>query len=255
MWRSLKRQVIKQNKFIVLSQEEKVRLLVKSVIVVIVLNICFYQNPIAFLELWSIGVLFYQKEKQSLLSQKKEEVRYQFREMLLLTVAGQRAGYSVENAFLNGYEDLANLYGTHSGICRMLREIRAGLTNHIAIGELWKSIADACDIVEIKEFAQVFIIARECAGNMASVLERTADTIADKTETKKEIAVVMSAKMMEQRIMNMMPFLLILYMNITSPGYFDGLYNTSKGVVTMTGCLLFYLLAYHLGEKTAKIDL
>ncbi len=255
MWKSLKRQAIRQNKFIYLMSEEKLRLVLKSILVVIVVNVCFYQNIPAFLGLWIIGVIFYEKEKGFLLSKKKEAVREQFREMLLLTVAGQRAGYSVENAFLNSYEDLANLYGAESSICKMLQEIREGIRNHIAVAELWKSIGKECDIVEIKEFAQVLAVAVQSGGRLTAVLEKTADTIADKTDTKKEIAVVMSAKNMEQKIMNIMPFALILYLNVTSPGYFAGLYHSVGGVLIMTGCLLFYLVAYLVGEKIARIEL
>ncbi len=255
MWISLKQQAIRQNKFIYLIPEEKLSLVLKSILAVIVVNICFYQNILAFMGLWSIGVIFFEKEKRLLLCRKKEEVREQFREMLLLTVAGQRAGYSVENAFLNSYEDLANLYGTESSICKILQEIREGIRNHIAVAELWKNIGKECDIAEIKEFAQVLAVAVQSGGRLTAVLEKTADTIADKTDTKKEIAVVMSAKVMEQKIMNIMPFALILYLNVTSPGYFAGLYHSVSGVLIMTGCLLFYLVAYLVGEKIARIEL
>ena len=255
MWKSLRQQVVRQNKFIYLFPEEKVKLVLKSLLAVIVVNVCFYQNILAFLGLWSIGIVFYEKEKRLVLSRKEEAAREQFREMLLLTVTGQRAGYSVENAFLNSYEDLANLYGAESSICKMLQEIREGIRNHIAIAELWKRIGEECDIVEIKEFAQVLEVAVQSGGRQASVLEKTADTIADKTDTKKEIAVVMSAKVLEQKVMNIMPFGLILYLNVTSPGYFEGLYHSVGGVFIMTGCLLFYLMAYFIGEKTARIEL
>ncbi len=255
MWKNLKRQDIKQNRFVFLLPKEKIMLLIKAIAIVIAINICFYQNPAAFLWLWCIGVFFYQKESCWLLFKKKEAIRGQFRELLLLTVAGQKAGYGVENAFLNGYEDLANLYGADSGICKMLQEIQTGLENHIAIGELWKSIGEECEIVEIKEFAGVLMIAVQSGGKMIAVMERTADTIADKADTKTEIAVVMRAKVMEQKIMNGMPLGIILYMNVTSPGYFGGLYHSVKGTVLMTGCLLFYCVAYVIGEKTAQIDL
>ncbi len=255
MWKSLRQQDLKSNKFIFFSSKEKYLLMLKSALVVVIINICFYRHMGAFFLLWTVGVFFYYKEKQQLLQKKKEEIRQQFKEMLFLTVAGQRAGYSVENAFLNGYDNLCHLYGENSGICRMLREVKAGLMNHIAIGELWKSISEECNIVEIREFSQVFTIAKESGGNMATILENTAERIADKAETKKEIAVVMSARRMEQKIMNVMPFGLLLYMNVTSPGYFDGLYGSVAGVIVMTGCLLFYLTAYFLGDKAAGIEI
>ena len=255
MWKNLKQRDLKSERLIFLSGREKQILVIKSVLVMVVINSCFYRELIAFLPLLLIGYGYYRKEERVCLREKQEETRQQFKEMLFLTVAGLRAGYSAENAFLKSYDDLQNLYGEESSICRMLRALRAGLSNHMAAADLWKSIGQESRIVEISEFAEVFVIAKESGGNMAAILESTAETIADKTETKKEIAVMMSARRLEQKIMNVMPFLLIFYINLTSPGYFDGLYGSVFGAVIMTGCLLVYLTAYLWGEKISRIEI
>ena len=46
-----------------------------------------------------------------------------------------------------------------------------------------------------------------------------------------------------------MPFLFLLYINMTYPGYFDGLYHNLQGIAVMTGCLTMYLAAVILGDK------
>ena len=186
MWRNLKMRVFRKSSYISFNGWERGLLFLKGLACMLVLNYCFYRKMIAFLFLWLPALFFAAKEAERLRNRKREEIRQQFKEMLSLTAAGQRAGYAVENAFLSGYDDLVHLFGQQSAICKMLRKIQAGMENHLAIGPLWKTIGDDCDIVEIREFAQVFSIAKESGGNMVGILESTASLIADKTETKKE---------------------------------------------------------------------
>lgn len=254
MKKSLKRQEYQFSHFIRISAKEELLLIGKSILVVFMIDYCFYQSYAALLFLSLPGFCFYRMERKDLLHRKKEEIRQQFKEMLLLAVTGQKAGYSVENALLNSYEDMENLYGKDSGICRMLREIRAGLSNNRKASKLWERIGESCDIEEIREFASVFDIARESSGNIDAVMERTSRTIENRAETKKEIETLLSARKLEQKIMNVMPFLLIFYISVTSPGYFDRFYHTVQGVSIMTVCLLIYLCAYIMGAKIAAIE-
>lgn len=253
MWKNLKRRDLYREKFIGADRKEKLLLYLKGMVMVLLINYCFYQSIIAFLPLSALFAFFYQTEKKELLRRKKEETRQQFKEMLLLTVTGQKAGYSVENAFVNSYDDMANLYGQDSGICRMLTELRTGLSNNCGPETILKSIGEAVDIAEIREFAAVFAIAKASGGNMTTVMERTAENIGCRAETQKEIETLLSARKLEQKIMNIMPFFLILYINVTSPGYFDGLYHSAQGAAVMTFCLTLYLAAYLLGVKIADI--
>ena len=73
--------------------------------------------------------------------------------------------------------------------------------------------------------------------------------IGQKIELQQEIAVMLSGKQMEQNIMKMMPFGILLYIGLTDQGYFDVLYHNWQGVALMTGCLAIYLLAYYIGER------
>lgn len=254
MWKNLKRQAAWKDKLLQLSFRENLVLFLKSVLVMILLNYCFYQSLIAFFPLSFIGVLFFMMERKEQLHKKKEELRWQFKEMLLLTVNGQKAGYSVENAFLGGHGDLVNLYGENSSICKMLAELKAGLENQLSAAKLWKKMSENCDISEIKEFAEVFAIAKESGGNMVSIMERTSQSIESRVETQKEIETLLSARKLELKIMNMMPFLLMAYISATSPSYFAGFYHTLEGTALMTFCLFLYLAAYIIGLKIAAIE-
>ena len=47
-----------------------------------------------------------------------------------------------------------------------------------------------------------------------------------------------AAKRYEQSFMNVLPFLIILYIDITSDGFLDVMYQTLTGRIIMTVCLL-----------------
>ena len=49
--------------------------------------------------------------------------------------------------------------------------------------------------------------------------------------------------------MNVVPLVILLYLNLTSPGYFDVLYGNVSGICIMSVCLLVYLAAYALSEQ------
>ncbi|MCM1135184.1 MAG: hypothetical protein NC400_06365 [Clostridium sp.] len=242
-----------ENSLMPFTSSEKRILLIKSILAVCILNYFFYRAFWAFLPLSGIGYLYFQMEKKALRIKKKELVREQFKELLLMVSTGQKAGFSAENAFLSSYGDIKTLYGKDSSICRILRILQSGKENNIAFSQLWKEIGRQLDITEIREFAGVYEISQARSGNMAAVMEKTADIIVRKIETEKEIAVLLSAKRLEQKIMNLMPFFIMLYISVTSPNYFSGLYHSFQGALIMSVCLFVYLLAYAMSVRIISV--
>ena len=57
----------------------------------------------------------------------------------------------------------------------------------------------------------------------------------------------------EQKVMMLIPFLLYGYMQVSSKGFFDGLYHNPAGIAIMTVCLGLYLASCVLAEKIMDI--
>lgn len=233
---------------------EKRILLGKSIGIIFSLDFFFYQSLWALIPLSVIGLLYYQMEKKLLEAKKKEQVREQFKELMLLVSTSQKAGYSVENAFLSSYDDMKALYGKDSSICHIIQILKSGKENNVLFTDLWKQIGQKLKIAEISEFASVYEISYKSSGNMASIMEKTAAIIVHKIETDKEIQISLSARRFEQKIMNIMPFLIMAYISLTSPGYFKGLYHSVSGVFLMSICLLVYLTAYVISIRIVSIE-
>ncbi len=255
MWKRLKEQDGDNDKLLPFTEREKRYLIAKSILIVLFLDYFFYRSLCAVIPLSGLGYWYYQLEKKVLFQKKKVQAKEQFKELMLLAATGQKAGYSAENAFLSSYQDLSVLFGKDSAVCRMVKVLKSGRENNIAFSKLWQKIGGELQITEIIEFAQVYEISQKSSGNLASVMEKTADIIVQKIETEKEIAVLLSARRLEQKIMNVMPFLILLYVSATSPGYFNGVYHSLSGAVFMSVCLLIYLGAYVLSIRIISIEI
>ena len=70
----------------------------------------------------------------------------------------------------------------------------------------------------------------------------------------KEIQATLASKKSEQMIMSAMPFVILGYMQITSPGFLQVLYGNTFGAAAMTVCLVIYFFAYWMGQKIVNIE-
>ena len=214
----------------------------------------FYRSWAAGFLLTPLLFLFLKEKQKELAKKKRQELSMQFKDLILTVSANQKAGYSVENAFRESYRDMVMLYGDNGVICGELRHIIAGLNNHIVLEKLLIDLGVRSSLPDIVQFADVFLIAKRSGGSMTDVLAKTAAVIDQKIETDKEIQLMISAKKMEQKIMNMVPFLIILYIGSTSKGFFDVLYHNLIGAAVMTVCLIFYGAAYLLSRRIVNIE-
>lgn len=222
--------------------------------IVVALSYFFYRS------LWSVPFLMpvyilYQREAAKAYAQKcRKETAIQFKDAILAVSVNQKAGYSVENSFKQAYEDMVLLYGRESMICRELYTMISGMSNNMVLEKMMYDFGQRSGVEEIIEFAQVFAEAKRNGGNLTEIIERSASIIAERVETEKEIQTLISARKMEQRIMNVVPFGILLYIGVSSKGFFDVLYHNPVGVIIMTACLIVYIAAVFLSRKIVSIE-
>ena len=78
--------------------------------------------------------------------------------------------------------------------------------------------------------------------------------LGDKIDVKKEIESTLAAKKSEQMIMSFMPAGIIVYLQMTSPGFLSVLYGNPFGIAAMSICLAVYGTSYWLGRKIVDIE-
>lgn len=234
--------------------KERVLYILEGMLLVLLIGYFFYHSWIACLCLMPLLIPFLKEKQKDLAKRQRQELGIQFKDLILAVAANQKAGYSVENAFRESYKDMEMLYGREGIICTEIKYILAGLDNNIVLEKLIYHLGMRSGLPDIIQFADVFFIAKRSGGNMTDILQKTAAVIEQKTETDKEIQLMISAKKMEQKIMNMVPFLIIFYVSSTSKGFFDVLYHNIIGMIIMTVCLGFYAAAYLLSKRIVDIE-
>lgn len=215
---------------------------------------CFYDSYWAMVIFMPAIVFYFKEVKKVLGEQRRRNLRVQFKDAVLAVATNQRAGYSVENAFIEAYQDMKLLYGENSDICRELYFLQKRLANNVVLEKILIQFAQRSGVMDIQEFAEIFVIAKRSGGNLTQIIYSTAHTIEEKLEVDQEIQVILSAKKMEANIMCAIPFLIILYMDATSRGFFDCLYHNILGIAIMSVCLAIYCVAIIMARKIVNIE-
>lgn len=235
------------------TKREKLITLLQGLGILTVVSYFFYRSFWAFL-LFSPYLFFHFRKKGEEIRKKQlEELRYQFKDGILAISAALNAGYSVENAFRESQKDLALLYEENAPIRKEFQRILHGIAANERLEKLLFDFAKRSGLEEIESFAEVFATAREASGDFSLIIRTTAEKISDKMEVVREIKTMAAAKVFEQRIMSLIPFFIMLYIDLTSPGFFNPLYGNWLGVVIMSVCLGVYLLSQYVSKRIMQI--
>lgn len=227
---------------------ERLILFLKIGTIVCLLAYFFYQSLWAVLGLWPLAFVIKRREEQRKVGKRRQELNKEFMECMLSVNVSLQAGYSVENAFLESKKDMETFFGVHSCIFLELEGIRRGLVVNIPLEELLFQLGERSGIEDIRQFAQIFAIAKKRGGDLVHIITNTVERIRQRVETQEEIQVVMAGKSMEQTIMRVMPFGILVYIGLSYPGYFDPLYHNLKGIFLMSVALVLYGFAFWLGD-------
>lgn len=177
----------------------------------------------------------------------------QFKEAIRILAGSLNAGYSVENAIIAGCGELAQIYGTDGMIVREFVYMREQMNMNRSVEQVIQDFADRSGLEEAERFSQIFQIAKRSGGQLVPVICHTVSIMEDRSQVKEEIRTMSASVQFEQKVMRIIPFLMILYIDMTSPGFFGVMYETVLGRLVMTGCLAAYLLSCYLSKKILDI--
>lgn len=228
--------------------------LLRGILLVLLLGYFFYRS-VLWTCLLSPLVFFYLKSRKEELAQKRRrQLGNQFKDTLSSLNGSIQAGYSIENAFMEAYREMSAYYGEDSMIAKELAGICFGVHNNRQVEELVQDFGHRSGVDDILEFGNVLMIGKKSGGNLNEIIQTSISVISDKMETKQEIETLISAKKLEASIMAVIPFLIILYIEMTSAGYFDSLYQSMGGRILMSVCFVVYVTAVKMTKKIVHIE-
>jgi len=212
----------------------------------------FYRSVYAFLIGMSLMVPYLKTKRNTCIKRRRERLTLQFRDGITAFSNALSVGYSIENAWKEAYKDMQLLHDENADIMVEFAGMIRQMDSNAVFENLLLDFAKRSGVPDIMDFAEVFAVAKRSGGNLHTMIQECVTAISDKIEVRREIQVSLSARLYEQRIMNVIPMAIIAYISISSPHYFDVLYHNVAGIAIMTLCLILYGAGIYLSGRMLR---
>lgn len=213
----------------------------------------FYRSWLIMAVWWIFFPFYWKRKKKKKIQRQQEILCLQFKDSIQCVASSLAAGYSIENAFREAYKEMRLQYGNSALMTEELRYMNSFLSLNIPLEQLLYDFANRSGLEDVRSFCEVFVFAKRSGGDFIQIIRLTATRISEKNELLDAIQTEISGKRMEQKIMNLMPLFILLYVDFSFGGYLDSLYHNPFGIAVMTVCLVIYMAAYLLAEKIMSI--
>lgn len=214
----------------------------------------FYRSMMAFWVMLPAGLCYPVYERRRLKEKRLLALAQQFKESMVILASALSAGYAMENALAVSREELVMLYGEKGLItvefAAMVQQIRMNQP----VEQVLADFARRSGLEDVWNFAEVFSVAKRSGGDLSGIMRHTAEVIRDKMQVKEEIRTMTASRQFEQKIMNLIPFFIVLYVEGASPGFFGQMYGTGMGRLLMSGCMAVYLVSCVMAQRILAIE-
>lgn len=214
----------------------------------------FYRSMAAFWIMLPAGMLFPLYERRRLKEKRQLVLARQFKESMVILASSLSAGFAMENALTVSREELTMLYGESGMITKEFAWMVQQLRMNQSVEQVLEDFAVRSGLEDIRNFSEVFSVAKRSGGDLSSIMRHTAEVIRDKMQVKEEIQTLTASRQFEQKIMNMIPFFIVFYVEGSSPGFFQQMYGTGLGRMLMSGCLVVYVISFVMAQKILAIE-
>lgn len=220
-----------------------------------VISYLFYDSLTPVIFTVPLIVIYYKYISRFLCTKRKNILIIQFRDMINSISASLSSGYSIENSIKEAGREMLILYGDASYIYGELSLMQKKLAINIPIEKIFSDFAVRSQCDAIIMFSQILVIAKRNGGDLISIIKSSSHTIGEKIDISREIASALSSRKYEQNIMFLMPVAIMIYIRISSKGFFDSVYHNITGILIMSLSLILYILAVIIGFKLSIVKI
>lgn len=215
----------------------------------------FYGN-IGFSAICGLTVfLLLDKYKHQINKKRTNALRNQFGDLLYSLSASVATGRQLPSALQDAYINLSYVYKSNSPMLLELKYMTKSIAENRESEEtILSGFAQRSGVEDIRNFVSVYLTCRATGGDINQVIANASEILMQKISIEREIRVMISQKQFEGKIISAMPIIIILFLNIASPGYLENLYCTLSGRLVMTVALAGIFCAYILTEKITDIE-
>ncbi len=232
-----------------------VRYVLKHIGICIATAVLFFQSAASLLVLAPMTAVRMYRERHEIQHRRRRLLEEHFRDGLQCLLASLEAGYSIENSVIHAAEDLRMMFEEKEPIVEEFRRMSRKLTSGGNVEEVLEEFGERSGVEDIRTFSGIFTIAKRTGGDVSKVIRSVTDTLYEKQEVLREIQTVLLAKQLEVGIMKVMPYLMLGYFLMFSPGFLSPLYTGIAGHTVMFVLYLLYRLFCLIAERIACIEI
>lgn len=181
-------------------------------------------------------------------AQQRRRFEDQLPDTLNLMATSLRAGYSMLQALEAVSQESPD--PTAREFRRVLNEIRLGRSAQ-------EALADSATRMESVDFDWVvlaFTIQREVGGNLAEVLQTTAETMLQRSRLRREMHALTAEGRISSYVLGIMPFGLAFFLFLTNRDYLQPMFESSLGVSALIGSSVLLVFGLIWLNRIVKVD-
>ncbi len=225
-------------------------------LVIFAVAFIFYRSFIFSALLTPLALLYPRMKTRDIISRRKKELNIQFKDMLYSLSSSISAGKTVEAAFKEVLKDLSVLYPESSAFILVeVRRIISRLEMNETLEAALSDFAARANLEDADNFVNVFNICKSSGGNIAEVIKNTSAIINDRIEVAQEVDTLLAERKFEQKVLNVVPILMILLLSASAPEYMNPVFNTGTGRFTMSVSIALLTAAWFISAKVSDIKL
>ncbi len=236
----------------IMSLREKVLYTAVAGVAIFLIAYIFYRSVLLSLLLIPLALIYPGVKLKDIIRKRKKELNIQFKDLLYSLSSSLSAGKTVESAFREALKDLSVLYPEPSTyILIEIHRIISRLDTNETLEHALSDFASRAKLEDVDNFVDVFNISKRSGGNIAEVIKNTSAIISDRIEVGQEVDTMLAERRFEQKVLNMVPILMILLLSVSAPDYLSPVFDTIAGRLTMTASIALLIIAWVI---TAKIN-
>ena len=227
-----------------------------AVLILSVTGYLFYHSLIASALLSLISLPCEKMYRRRMARRRQSELLTGFRDLLYSLSGSVSAGLKMPQALCRAAEELAVSYGAQSDIavetayiCRQYGEA------HTPIAGLLEDLAARSSLPEIAQFAAAYTVCSESGGDIENVCMRSASLLLDKLQFRSEADAMIAEKKLDLAVLTAMPVVILFFLEMSSSDYMALLYESMRGRLIMSFCLLLIAVSLLAGIKIVDVKL
>ncbi len=236
-------------------KEKVIFSLISGVLLMLASYLFFKSLLVSVLSILILPILSKYHEARLALNRKRE-LNYQFRDVLYSVSSSIATGRHLPEALSDAKDHMILIYGEDGLMVQELVKIAQGFfESKDSEEQILLDFSRRTGLEDIANFVEIYFTCRSTGGDMEHVIIKAADSIVEKISIHREIQMLTTQKKFEGKLLTGLPFLVIGFLEITSPDYLSVMYETAIGRVLMATALFGIAVAYYITSKITEIEI